>query len=38
LLQDAQNKLREAPTSEEVAWLRERERSYSAAIEKMKLE
>jgi hypothetical protein len=36
--QDAQNKLREAPTAEEVAWLRDREKSFSAALEKMKQE
>ena len=36
--QDAQNKLREAPTVEEVAWLREREKSFSAAVDKMKQE
>lgn len=38
LLQDAQNKLRDAPSAEEVAWLREREKSFSAAVEKMKQE
>jgi hypothetical protein len=38
LLQDAQSKLREAPTVEEVAWLRDREKSFSAALDKMKQE
>ena len=36
--QDAQSKLREAPTAEEVAWLRDREKSFSTALEKMKQE
>jgi hypothetical protein len=36
--QDAQSKLREAPTAEEVAWLREREKSFNVAVEKMKQE
>ena len=38
LLQDAQNKLREAPTAEEVSWLREREKNFTQAVDKMKAE
>jgi hypothetical protein len=36
--QDANNKLREAPTADEVAWLREREKNFNSAVEKMKQE
>jgi hypothetical protein len=38
VLQDANNKLREAPTADEVAWLREREKNFNSAVEKMKQE